>query len=96
MTASSLSLWIALLAFASTPQTQDTAAKPKKRAVDLNEKVCEEIVYTGSRLGVKRVCGTRAEWEERRRLDKEAIDRAQMSPNGPCNTINTHSGAPSC
>lgn len=78
------------------PVTASPAQKPTSAARDPNEKVCETIVYTGSRLAAKRVCGTRAEWEQRRRLDKEAIDRAQMSPNGPCNTINTHTGAPAC
>jgi hypothetical protein len=67
---------------------------PSRPPVDLNEKVCEDIVYTGSRLGVKRVCGTRAEWAERRRLDKEAIDRAQISPCTITTTGGT--GRPSC
>lgn len=96
MTGSALIMWTALAALASSPPAAAQTGSTKKRALDPNERVCEEIVYTGSRLGVKRVCATRAEWAERRRLDKEAIDRAQMSPNGPCNTINTHSGAAAC
>jgi hypothetical protein len=77
------------------PLAAANAQERKTRpAVDLNEKVCEDIVYTGSRLGVKRVCATRAEWAERRRLDKEAIDRAQVSPCMVTTTGGT--GRPSC
>ena len=55
------------------PQQAPAAANP-------NERVCENIKLVGSRLAVKRVCATRAEWEERRRLDREAVDAAQRSP----------------
>jgi hypothetical protein len=43
-------------------------------------KICEVITVTGSRLATKRICATRAEWDERRRSDREEIDRAQRSP----------------
>ena len=46
-------------------------------ASDPNEKVCEDIVLTGSRLAKKRICATRAEWEELRREQRNSIDRAQ-------------------
>lgn len=65
-------------------------------AKDPNERICEKETVVGSRLATRRVCATRAEWEEKRRLDREAIDRIQMSPNGPCQSVNTHSGAPAC
>jgi hypothetical protein len=58
--------------------------KPVK---DPNEKVCEKQPVIGSRLATRRVCATRAEWEEKRRLDKEATDLAQKSactPQGGC------------
>ena len=45
-----------------------------------NEKVCETVTVTGSRLGKKRFCATRAEWEERRRLDRQEVEKAQRSP----------------
>ena len=79
-------------AFTSAPLLADQSGSAK----DPNERICEKQTVVGSRLATRRVCATRAEWEEKRRLDKEAIDRAQMSPNGPCQTVNTHSGAPSC
>jgi hypothetical protein len=61
-------------------------AKPKP-AKDPNEKVCEKQSVVGSRLATRRVCATRAQWEEYRRLDREAIDLAQKSactPQGGC------------
>jgi hypothetical protein len=67
-------------------------AKPKSVAKpepvkDPNEKVCEKQSILGSRLATRRVCATRAEWAESRRLDKEAIDLGQKSaclPSAGC------------
>ena len=61
-------------------------AKPKP-VKDPNEKICEKQPVLGSRLATRRVCATRAQWEEYRRLDKDAIDQAQKSactPQGGC------------
>ena len=71
-------------------------AQPKANAYDPSERICEKITEVGSRLAVKRVCMTRAQWEERRRDDRDAVDQAQRSPNVGCSTINTHSGTPGC
>lgn len=49
-------------------------------APDPNEKMCQTESVVGSRLATRRVCATRAEWAERRRLDREAIDQGQRSP----------------
>jgi len=54
------------------------ADQPSSRpAKDPNERICENQTVLGSRLTMRRVCGTRAEWEEKRRLDREEIDKAQ-------------------
>ena len=45
-----------------------------------NEKVCEDITTIGSRLAKKRFCGSRAEWADRKRQDREALEAAQKSP----------------
>ena len=45
-----------------------------------DQRICESQTIVGTRLAKRRVCGTRAEWEEKRRLDKDAIDQAQRSP----------------
>jgi hypothetical protein len=55
-------------------------SSPPKPARDQNQRVCEDIKPTGSRLATKRFCGTRAEWEEKRRLDKEEVEKAQRMP----------------
>lgn len=69
----SYSLAGAAIAQTSSAQANGATAKP-------NDKVCETITVTGSRLGAKRFCGTRAEWEERRRRDREEVEKAQRSP----------------
>jgi hypothetical protein len=63
---------------------------------DPNERICEKITLTGSRLAVKTVCMTRAQWDERRRDDRDVVERAQRSANAPCNAVNTHTGTPNC
>lgn len=63
-----------------------TVATPAASTTNPNEKVCENIVPVGSRLAKKRVCATRGEWDERRRLDREAVEQAQKLIGGPCQT----------
>jgi hypothetical protein len=67
-----------LLATAALAETKPAQAQAPDAG--RNEKVCENIVVTGSRLATKRFCGTRAEWEDRRRQDREAVEAAQRSP----------------
>lgn len=76
------------------PAAAADPAPPKKSGYDLNERICENITLTGSRLATKRFCGTRAQWEERRLLDRQAIEAVQRSP---C-VIQTNgaNGRPSC
>jgi hypothetical protein len=47
---------------------------------DPNQRICEDVTQTGSRLGTKRFCATRSEWEDKRRQDREAVEKAQTSP----------------
>jgi hypothetical protein len=54
--------------------------KPKTVAHDPNERICEDIVQTGSRIAAKHFCATRAEWEDKKRQDREAVEKAQLSP----------------
>ena len=53
------------------------AGKPPR---DPNEVVCEKQEVLGSRLSTKRVCMTRAQWQEQRMQDRMDLDRAQASP----------------
>jgi hypothetical protein len=70
----SLSLIAALSIASATPAEQPKAKAP----LDPNEKVCETLTIVGSRLATRRVCATRAEWAEKRKLDREEIEKAQM------------------
>jgi len=81
-----LVLAVAAIASAQPASAKDSPKNPKDPK-DPNEKICEKQSVLGSRLTTRRVCSTRAEWEEKRRLDKEAIDQAQRSaclPSAGC------------
>ena len=55
-----------------------TPAPAQGRSVDPDEVVCEKVEVTGSRLAVKRVCMTRAEWADRRQQDRMATEKSQI------------------
>jgi len=59
------------------------AEDKKPEAKDPNRVICEKQGVVGSRLATKRVCMTAAEWEIRRREDREAIEKAQVNTRGP-------------
>lgn len=65
-------------------------------AADPDERVCEDIKVIGSRLAVRRICATRAEWKEKRKMDREVVDDAQRHAADPCNSILTHTGPAMC
>lgn len=48
-------------------------------AADPNQIICEKIEEIGSRLSVKRVCMSRAQWAEQRRLNRSEIEHAQQT-----------------
>jgi hypothetical protein len=74
---------------AATAQAPATASSQAREP-----KICETITITGSRLGARRICATQAEWNERRRSDREEVEKAQRSP---CVIQTTGSGGrPSC
>jgi hypothetical protein len=68
-----------LSAVAAIVGIQPVSAKDAPKAgKDPNEKICEKQKIIGSRLTTRRVCATRAEWEEQRRMDRDAVEKAQM------------------
>lgn len=67
--------------FAAPAVAGDSAASKAKKG-DPNEVVCEKQEVLGSRLAVKRICKTRAEWAEQRRADREMVDKTQMGATG--------------
>jgi hypothetical protein len=83
-------LWIGAPAY-----SQQTSAGDKP-AADPNQRICEDIVQTGSRLATKRFCGTRAEWEARQKQDRDTVENAQRMATDPCHSTMTHTGAPNC
>ena len=61
-------------------QTQAAApSAPPAGLADPNEVVCEKQEVTGSRLAARRVCRTRAEWAEARRLDRQEVEKVQTN-----------------
>lgn len=72
-----VSIWLVSVALVTTAMAASPASNPKK-GKDPNEKVCENQKVLGSRLAVRRVCATRAEWEERRQRERDIIDRTQV------------------
>ena len=72
-----LVLAAAAIAGAQPATAEDSSKDGSKVAKDPNEWICEKQTILGTRLTTRQVCGTRAEWEEKRRLDRDAIDKAQ-------------------
>jgi len=64
------------------------ASQPKQLASNPNEKICEDIAVAGSRVATKRFCGTRAEWEEKKRQDQQDIQEMQRPMQ--CSVMNGH------
>jgi hypothetical protein len=59
-----------------------TATSP---ALDPNKRICKTIKTTGSRLGGKRLCATRAEWDRIERETQEDVRAAQSQSKQPGN-----------
>ena len=56
------------------PQQQQQTAKPAK---DPNEVICERQEEIGSRLASTKICKTRAEWAEERRVSRMDVEKVQ-------------------
>lgn len=68
---------LALIPVAASAETTKPGAK------DPNRIICEKQEVVGSRLATKKVCMTAAEWEIRKREDREAVEKAQANRRGP-------------
>jgi invasion protein IalB len=75
-------LLISPVASAPAFSQSTTPSAPQAKASDPNEVVCEKQEETGSRLVSKRVCMTRAQWAEQRRLNRQDIEK--MQTQRPC------------
>jgi hypothetical protein len=63
-----------IVSLAPVPAFADASQSNKK---DPNEIVCERQEETGSRLSSTRVCKTRAQWAEDRRVTRQEIEQVQ-------------------
>jgi hypothetical protein len=80
---SAFALAISPVAYAPVfAQATSQNTQKAKDAHDPNEVVCEMQEETGSRLASQRVCMTRAQWAEQRRLNRMDIDKLQTQR--PC------------
>ena len=68
----------ALTALGAAPVLAQKKIAPNYEVGDPNERICENLTVVGSRLAVKRVCATRAEWAERQRQDRAVTEQAQQ------------------
>jgi hypothetical protein len=62
-------------AWAQTP----TGGAENEATLDPNETVCQAVAQTGSRLSRARVCMTRSQWAEQRRLTRQNTERVQAN-----------------
>lgn len=71
--------------FAALALVPAIAAAEDKKAEnkDPNRIICEKQEVLGSRVATKKVCLTAAQWAERRREDREAIEKGQKQARGP-------------
>jgi hypothetical protein len=76
---------VAIAVFAALSLVPAIAAAEEKKTAksDPNRIICEKQEVLGSRVATKRVCLTAAQWEERRREDRQALDKAQLQPRSP-------------
>lgn len=76
---------IAVVVFATLALVPAVAAAEVKKTdnKDPNRIICEKQEVVGSRLATKKICMTAAEWDDRKREDREAIDKGQRQARGP-------------
>ncbi|HEX4738550.1 MAG TPA: hypothetical protein VH331_13415 [Allosphingosinicella sp.] len=74
-------LFVPSLALAAAADGSGPAASNTDKG---SKMICREIDETGSRLGGKRVCMTRDQWEEQRRTARAAVERAQSGSANAC------------
>jgi len=67
----------AALIGSATPVLAD-GAKPRAKA-DPDKVICEDQPILGSRLGGKRICLTRAQWDDKYRQERQMIERSQVN-----------------
>ena len=77
MYATALSAAFIVLMAAMPLGAQTTVPTATPAGADDQKKICETVQPTGSRLGAKRVCHTRAEWQQVRDIGSKLTSDAQ-------------------
>ncbi|TMJ19229.1 MAG: hypothetical protein E6G92_05360 [Alphaproteobacteria bacterium] len=67
----------ALLASGAAWAQAPSSGQANESGFDPNELVCRTVDDTGSRLGRQRICMTRQQWVDSRRLTRENTERTQ-------------------
>jgi hypothetical protein len=71
---------VAGLVMAASPASESTAPDAAARASAYStKKICREEVDLGTRLGGKRICRTRAEWDQIRSDSRKTTEKIQSS-----------------
>jgi hypothetical protein len=71
---------VAALVMAAAPASESTAPDAAARASAYStKKICREEVDIGTRLGGKRICRTRAEWDQIKSESRKTTERIQSS-----------------
>jgi hypothetical protein len=60
-----------------TPQSAGTQVA--SAAGDPSQVICEKVEQIGTRLSSSRVCMTRSQWAEQRRLNRQEVEKAQQT-----------------
>ena len=72
---------------ASAQQQEPAPAQPSAKSAPsgdyMNQVVCQKQEVIGSRLAVKRICKTRAEWADARLQDRQETERVQTQRGIP-------------
>jgi hypothetical protein len=76
------SVYLLALTMISTAAISAEPIKPLAAKVS-DKLICETQEITGSRLGGRRVCMTRAQWDESRQRDRQEIERGQRTQTNP-------------
>jgi hypothetical protein len=63
---------------AQQPPTQAPVQADPASNGNPNEVVCERQSVIGTRLAHRKVCMTRSQWQDAKRQDREAVEKAQM------------------
>jgi len=74
-----IAIFAALALIPAIAAAEDKKAENK----DPNRIICEKQEVLGSRVATKKVCLTAAQWAERKREDREAIEKGQKQARGP-------------